>query len=100
MANVANANTIYIDTTGDVTYSGADSNIKVSYITLTTTAGTSQAILQDQGSTNPIKIDLRAAGIDDTKRYNFSNNPLVFPTGIRVGTLTGCVLTLVITRST
>lgn len=95
MANVRNANTFYVDgTASDLEVK----NIRVAYITVTSTAATASLILQDVTTTaNKIRVDIASA--NETVELNFDENPIVFPNGIKPATVTNCVATLVLRES-
>lgn len=92
MANERNSNTVYIDSTGDISDT---KNSRVVYVLLTATAANAELVLKDQVTTDN-KIDLRLAISGDSKLFRFSDAPLVFPNGINIGTLTNALATLVI----
>lgn len=99
MANAVNGNTVYIDSTGDVSI-GTDKNIKVLYITITPTAASAVLALDDNAAAGDVtKLDLRVATDGDSKMFDFSRKPIVFPNGINVQTVTNCNAMLVLDRS-
>lgn len=98
MANAVNSNTVYVDSTGDISI-GTDKNIKVSYIVVTATGASAVLVLEDNQTTDVKKLDLRVATDGESKIFDFSSKPLVFPNGINVETLTNAIATLVIDRS-
>lgn len=95
MANVRSGNTHYIDSTGTLT---ADKNDKVAYVVLTASSANAVILLTDAGSGTRSKIDLRVATAGTTQVFDFSEVPLVFSNGVRVGTLTNAVATIVYTK--
>jgi len=94
MANIRNANTFYVDATGNLTVP----NIKVFYITITSTANSAVVVIKDV-TTGALKFDLRIATAGDPVRLNYSDSPLVFPNGIDVTTLTNAIVTFGIQES-
>jgi len=95
MANVRNANTIYIDTASSAI---SVPGLKISYVVLTPTSANAVLVLQDS-ATSANKVDLRAATSGVSVVFDFSETPLVFPNGIVASTLTNCTATCVITES-
>lgn len=95
MANAENGNTIYIDSTGDITDTRG---ILVKAASLTATAANAVCLLRDQDSANSNKIDLRNPTSGSTAQFDFSDSPLQFPNGIDVQTLSNGVITLVVVR--
>lgn len=96
MANRRNGNSFYIDTqysasTDDL----ATPNIRVTQIVVSATAANAILVLSDP-TTGDNKAEFRVATSGDSSRFPFYDNPLVFPNGIRVLTLTNahafCVL--------
>lgn len=103
MANIRNSNTFYIDTAAAdaavaTTGNLAINNIKVTYITITSTAATSELDLRDV-TTAANKINLKLTVDDESQCFDFSASPLVFPNGINPNTVTDCVATCVIKES-
>lgn len=98
MANVTNSNTIYIDATGDLSI-GTDTNIRVFYVVMTATAGNAVLELEDNQASTVDKLYLGVATSGETKVFDFSRKPIVFPNGIEVTTATNVKATLVIDRS-
>jgi len=92
MANAANGNTLYIDSTGAV---GPTKNVRISGIFMTSTAATASLILRD-GSTNKARYDIAAA--NTTEYFDVSAVPMYFPNGVTVNTVTNCVATLIFSR--
>lgn len=99
MANVTNGNSVYVDSTGALDVA-TNQNIKVAYIIVTSTAASAVVQLQDDFSAPVNKIDFRVDTADKTLCYDFADNPLTFPNGIRVSTLTNATLTLILQRNT
>lgn len=92
MANESNANTVYIDSIGDISNTR---NSRVLYVLLTATAANAELVLKDQVTTDN-KADFRVAISGDSKLFRFSDGPLVFPNGINIATLTNALATLVV----
>jgi hypothetical protein len=90
MANATNGNTIYIDTTGDVT---TKKNVRVPYVTVSASSANAVLLLSDPDGTN--KIDLRVAAAGETQLFDFSEQPLLFPNGIKAETVTNAIATVV-----
>ncbi len=97
MANVLNNNTFYIDT---AFASSADDlvrkNALVAYIIVTATAASGRIVLSDVGASPDLKLDLRVATSGATQEFSFVDNPVVFPNGIRVSTLSNAIATVVL----
>jgi len=97
MAYVVNSNTIYISPTSSNEAIADTRNVAVMYVIITPTSGNAVLTLEDT-TTTALKLQVRAATSGDTKYFDFSAAPIVFPTGITVDTLTNCVATLVVRR--
>jgi hypothetical protein len=104
LSNVRNGNTFFIDTQ----YSASSdelviAGVRVPYIIVSSSATTNQVILSDSVTgINKIKfqnID-NTGNAGDTRVFDFSENPILFPNGIRPTTLTKCVVTCVIINPT
>lgn len=96
MANTKNGNTFYIDAANGSS-GGADlaiNNVKVTHIILTATTAGGNIVLTDI-STGATKFNLRQGTANNSWQFNFKDNPIVFPTGLRVTTLTNAVATVV-----
>ena len=96
MANTRRGNTHYIDTGS----SNLDTNlnIRVAYLIVTATAASAVVTLQDVSGPTTL-IDARVATSGDSKIFDFSRNPMVFPGGLRIGTLTNAVATVITSRA-
>ncbi len=98
MANVRNGNTYYIDIA-----SSADSdcliskNVKVTAIFMTATSAGGILVLKD--TSGAIKGEWRVATSGDCKEFLVGDYSLTFPNGIKAGTVTNCVATLLIEES-
>lgn len=90
MANVRNGNTIFIDSTGDLTITAT----RVYYVTITATAANASITLQDSGA-NVNKITVSTPTDDDTRILDFSTRPMFFPGGVSVSAIANCVATLI-----
>lgn len=91
MSSVRNGNTIYIDDSSDTF---AITGLKVSHIIVTATGSNGQAVLADL-DTNAVKADLRVATSGTSQTFRFADQPMVFPTGVQLTTLTNAVVTLI-----
>jgi hypothetical protein len=90
MANAQNANTFYIDATGALN----TRRTSVYYVVVTATAA--NAILELVTSGNDTKkANLRVATSGDSAVFDFTSKPILFPDGVKVGTLTNAVATLI-----
>lgn len=95
MANEFNSNTLYIDTAS--TAALTRKNIRVSYITFTSSGAGDNLILKDTDGSGALKISIKNAVANDTITLSFDENPLVFPNAIYIDTLTsGATATLVL----
>lgn len=92
MANVRNSNTLFIDTANSPL---AVINTRALYVIVTATAANAVVVLSDN-TTAAKKMDLRVAASGTTQVFDFSFNPVQFPTGINATTLTNAVVTVVI----
>lgn len=105
MANIRNANTIYIDTASASgnTSVGTTGNfdvpgIKVKGLIVTPTSGDATLALKDV-TTGATKLQAEAPNSDGSRHFDFSDDPIVFPNGIAPTTVTTCVATLIVTES-
>jgi hypothetical protein len=92
VANATAGNSSYIDTAGVV---GATTNAKVSYVIVTSSAAGGLITLQDNAGTPVTKVTFKVATDEETKVFDFSQNPIVFPNGVKASTVTDCVATVV-----
>jgi hypothetical protein len=95
VANTRTANSWYVDTqyvsaTDDL----AEANVAVSYVSLSATSAAGVLVLSDRVTGNVV-IDLRVAVAGSTEVFEFDVNPISFPNGIRVTTLTNAKATLI-----
>jgi hypothetical protein len=95
MANVVNGNTLYIDSTGTAV---TQKDVFITHVTLTATSASAVLLLRDL-TTAANKADLRVATSGATEVFDFSDNPMRFPNGIVVQTLTNCVATCHLARA-
>ena len=78
------------------------SDIKYVYsICITPTANNAVLVLQDNKTGGAITtIDLRVTNSHDSKQFNFKDaGALHFPSGLKVSTVTNCVVTLVVSQN-
>lgn len=93
--NQLNGTSFYIDTahsTDDDDY--IKKNALVAWIVVTTTGVNGRVVLGDVGSNGPSKLDLRVPEANKSQLFPFRDNPLVFPNGIKVLTLTNAIVTV------
>lgn len=95
MANVRSANTFFIDAT---TPTLPVKNIKVTHVTITTTAAAGVLVLSDLVTASK-KLQIHVSADKTTQIFRFTDNPIVFPNGIDPTTVTNCVVTLNIMES-
>lgn len=93
MANVRSGNTHWVDALGVLT----SDSVKVAGITVTATAANAQVGLADSAGTTS-KIELRVATSGETKHFDFSASPLIFPTGMKVTALANANATVIYTN--
>lgn len=93
MANTRNGNTWYVDATGNL---GSEKNVIVPYIYITATAANGRVVLSDQVTT-ALKADLRVEVSGHTEIFRMAENPMRFPNGINITTLTNAIVTIVVT---
>ena len=99
MANALNGNTFFVDTVGTLELGNAASNIKVIAILFTATATGGTMTIKDNASSGPItKTVLSGPNDNETKFFDLSSSPLVFPNGITVTSVTNANATMVFTR--
>lgn len=92
MANARNSNTWHIDSTGDLTPLVP---VTVYYVVLAASSANAHLVLSDAGASTK-KLDVRVATSHESKVFDFSANPIHFPNGIEVTTITNGVATLVL----
>lgn len=95
MSNSLNGNTFYIDSQ----YSSAEDDlvrkqVLVVYVLLTATSSNARIVLADVGPNPTTKLDLRIDANNSSQCFSFETNPILFPNGIRVTTLSNAVATL------
>jgi hypothetical protein len=98
MANTRSNNVWYVDTAHSSAADDLPTGVVLTAIVVTATAANGRIVLSDP-NTAAIKLDLRvsaesASTSGDSRLFDFSNSPIVFPNGIRVSTLTTCVATI------
>lgn len=99
MANTLNGNTWFVDTAySSSTDDLALNNLMVEYIVVTATSANAVVVLADPSNGNK-KFDLRVAAAGTSQLFRFESDPVRFPNGIRVQTLTNAVVTIVGTQS-
>lgn len=94
MANTTSGNVIYVDSTGNLT---TDTNKRIAYVSVTATAANGRIVIRETNNSNPIKLDLRVVTSGTTQVFDFSRKPIVFTTGINVGTLSNAVASIILT---
>lgn len=94
MANVRNGNTYYIDS---ASVSLNEPSIRVRSVLLTATNATNTLVLGDDNSTASYPTKLALVGTSGVSLlFDYSSNPIYFPNGIRVTTVTACTATLIL----
>lgn len=96
MASVRNGNTFYLDNTTDVF---EIPQLKVSHIIVTATAANGRAVFADT-TTDAVKADLRVATSGASQTFRFADQPMVFPNGLQLTTLTNAVVTVIASITT
>lgn len=91
MANVRSGNTYYIDSTGDL----AIKNLKVSKVTVTSTANSAAIIMQDV-ETQLNKVEFRIDTTDKTQSFDYIINPMLFTNGLRISSISNCNATCIL----
>jgi hypothetical protein len=86
MANLLRGNIHYITATGAL----EGGRPRVCKIIITATAANAVLALQDSLDASAI-MNLRVATSGASQEFDFSNNPLNFPNGLTVGTLTNAI---------
>ena len=92
MANAHAGNSSYVDTAGVLR---SASNTSVAYVIVTSSAAGGLITLQDNAGTPVDKVTFKVATDEETKVFDFSNTPIVFPNGVKASTVTDCVATVV-----
>lgn len=95
MANVDNGNTIYLDSTGAISNTRG---LVIKHVIITPTAASASLILRDQATGTPTKLRIDIAAAGNPLHIPLGDAGMLFPTGIDVGTITNCVVTLVYIR--
>lgn len=96
MANVNNGNTLFIDSTGNVSDTRG---LTAKHVIVTATAASASLILRDQdtGNSSKLRVDIASAG--SVVHLPLEEHGIYFPNGVNVGTATNCVATLVYRRA-
>lgn len=96
MANASAGNLYFFDTASaslDV------KNVRIVSILVHCTHATNAAVItlgdNNSGTSYPTLIDFEVPAANDFELLKFDDNPLVFPNGLRVKTLTNCTITVV-----
>lgn len=96
VANVRSANTFYIDTQSASSSDDlVEKGLTVTHVIVTATSASAVLVLQDT-TTTITKCDLRVATSGATQVFDFSDNPIIFPNGVKPSTRTNAVATLVL----
>lgn len=101
MANNLNGNSFYVDSAYSTS---ADDLVRsqalVAYVLVTATAANGRIVLGDVGAnSSQIKLDLRVETSGHSEPFRFAENPILFPNGIRVISITNAVATIIIKNS-
>ncbi len=94
MANVRSGNSHYVDSTGTLE---AD-DCQIAGVLLTSTAANAVVVLQTNHGTPKNKLTLKLAADGSTQFFDFSQAPVAFPGGLKVGTLTNSIVTVIYDR--
>lgn len=94
MANVRQANTWYVDTTGSLS---TKKNEKIAYIILSTNAGGDSITLRESASGGN-KLTFKHSITNDSKVFDFSEVPLVFSQGIYVQALSASATATIVMK--
>lgn len=89
LANEKFGNSIYVDSTGELT----TQKTHVHQVIVTATSANAIVVLVNNADDEKV-CDLRVATSGDTKPFLFEV-PLIFPNGVKVLTLTGAIVTIV-----
>lgn len=100
MANNKSGNLVYVDT---VDLSITEPNIRLIGVILNATSGSVDPIItfgeDNSARSYPTLLTLSCQWEDECKHFDFSSNPLVFSSGIRIKTLTSATATLVVDKN-
>ena len=98
MANTLNGNTFYVDSAFSTSADDlARSQALVAYVTVTSTSANGRIVLGDVGAnSSQLKLDLRVEVSGHSEIFRFAENPILFPNGIRVISLTNAIATVII----
>ena len=99
MALKREGNMIYVDTTTNAAFSDAKL-IKSVIFTATHATTVGQAIFQNNGAATAVVLDLRVDPVNGKKTEIFDfTEPLYFPDGFEVTTLSNAILTVVYAKN-
>lgn len=100
MAAIVNGNTVYFEVADANSTPISDKNVMVVGILISSSGGVGEAFLGDNisAASYPTKLHLDIA-TNTTNYLDLSNNPVIFPNGIRIKGITGSpAVTLIIRR--
>lgn len=96
MANIRSGNTVYIDATGAISI---EKNLNVVAVIVTATAASGRIVIQDNASSPQNKMDLRVATSGQSQLFSLVGSEVSFTNGLRIGTLTNAVATIILTSN-
>ena len=99
MANSWSGNSYWADTASS---SIAIPNVRLLGIIIRCVAGDARVVLGDNnsGRSYPVVLDFSVPSANLGYHLDLSDSPIVFPSGIRIKTLTTCTVTLILDRNT
>lgn len=98
MANTLNGNSFYVDTAFNTSAEDlVRSQALVAYVIVTATGANGRIVLGDVGAnSSQTKIDLRVEVSGHSEIFRFAENPVLFPNGVRVLSLSNAVASIII----
>lgn len=94
MAITKNGNSVYVDTTGQVTTTGKP--VFLHYLVYTTSAAGDTLTLKDTDNSGNVKMTIKHNTATDSLWLDFSESPIRFPGGIYCSAISASSLALVV----
>lgn len=87
-------NTIYLDSSSDSGFTTSN-KVRLKRIVLTATSSNGTIAIKDNGQ-DSLMIDVREPTSGVTRDIDLGRTPILIPNGIKLGTLSNCVVTLIL----
>lgn len=94
MANTLSGNCWYVDTAYASATDDLAANVQIDYVVVTATSASALITLKDP-RTGATFITLNVPGNGSTQVFDFTGRPIVCRNGIRIGTLTNAVASII-----